>query len=327
MSTAAPPPGALAGGRAGDTAGHAAGHTAGQPTGHPGGRPANPPAARPPGRLVTALVDALVDDAAVFPPGDAPMPDAVAAHRRHRTAPYGRVMGRFCCPASRIEQFAAQLTQRDRLRVCLIVDTGLAGLAGAVAAVAAVDADPRMVLDAVEIPLRPRSDTPGALAAGARRVLAALPDATAYLEMPLAPRWKDALDVVAAYGQGATLRTGGATAEAFRTVAEVASFVTACAERGVRFRCTGGLHRAVRHRDERTGVWQHGFLNLLLAAHAARTGGDVPAVLDERDPTALADLARGIGAATARTTRQLFAGYGSCSVPEPVADLTALGLL
>jgi hypothetical protein len=86
-------------------------------------------------------------------------------------------------------------------------------------------------------------------------------------------------------------------------------------------------HRAVRHRDDQIGCWQHGFLNILLATHAARTGGDVVAVLDERDPAALVGLAGGISHTAARATRRLFAGYGSCSVPEPVADLTELGLL
>lgn len=272
----------------------------------------------------SALVAGLVDDAAVFPPGNAPMPEAVIAHRRHRAAHYARIVGRFCCPASRIDQLTAELADGDRLRVGLIVDTGLDGLAPAVAA---IRAEGRLVLDAVEIALRPRSDTPGALAACAREVLAVLPDRVAYLEIPRDPHWKDALDVVAAYGRGAKFRTGGATPEAFPTVAELAEFIIACAERDTTFKCTAGLHRAVRHRDERIGCWQHGFLNILLATHAARTGGDVVAVLDERDPAALVELAGGISHTAARATRRLFAGYGSCSVPEPVADLTELGLL
>src|SRR4051794_26576004 len=35
----------------------------------------------------------LVDDAAVFPPGNAPLEEALAAHRRHRTAPYAALVG------------------------------------------------------------------------------------------------------------------------------------------------------------------------------------------------------------------------------------------
>ena len=41
----------------------------------------------------------LIDDAALFPPGNAPMPAAVAAHRRHRAAAYRELVGPFLCPA------------------------------------------------------------------------------------------------------------------------------------------------------------------------------------------------------------------------------------
>lgn len=37
---------------------------------------------------VPALFRRLVDDAALFPPGNAPMPVALAEHRHHLTAPY-----------------------------------------------------------------------------------------------------------------------------------------------------------------------------------------------------------------------------------------------
>ena len=38
---------------------------------------------------------ALVDDAAIFPPGNAPLEEAVPAHREHRAAPYGDLVGPF----------------------------------------------------------------------------------------------------------------------------------------------------------------------------------------------------------------------------------------
>lgn len=52
------------------------------------------------------LLAALVDDAALFPPGNVPMP-AVAAHRRHRAAPHGELVGRYLCPASRLDELRA----------------------------------------------------------------------------------------------------------------------------------------------------------------------------------------------------------------------------
>lgn len=290
-----------------------------------------------------SLLTALVDDAALFPPGNAPMPAAVAGHRRHRGAPYAALVGRFLCPASRLGELRAELDgERERahatggdqgptgdvdpppLRLGLIVDTGRSGLPAALAEVAA---DDRLRLDAIEIPLRPTEHTPAAMQAAARETVAALPAGTAYVEIPREAGWQDALDVVTAHGRAAKLRTGGLRAEAFPSVAEVAAFVVACAERDTPFKCTAGLHQAVRHRDHETGFEHHGFLNILLAAHAALTGSDPAAVLDERDAHALADVARGIDDGAARETRRLFAGYGSCSVDEPVTDLATLGLM
>jgi len=86
--------------------------------------------------------------------------------------------------------------------------------------------------------------------------------------------------------------------------------IAACREAGVPFKCTAGLHHAVRRGEE------HGFLNVL-AATTAPPGG-IGAVLAEEDAAAL-DVA---GA-----DRKLFVGFGSCSWKEPVDDLVALGLL
>ena len=67
----------------------------------------------------------------------------------------------------------------------------------------------------------------------------------AHVELPRSPGWPQALDVLAAAGQGAKLRTGGLRAELFPTGAELGAFISACAERAVPFKCTAGLHHAV----------------------------------------------------------------------------------
>jgi hypothetical protein len=53
------------------------------------------------------LFAGLVDDAAVFPPGSASVPDAVSAHRRHRTAWYADLVGPLLLPASAVTAGAA----------------------------------------------------------------------------------------------------------------------------------------------------------------------------------------------------------------------------
>ena len=54
----------------------------------------------------------LFDDAALFPPGNAAMPDAVAGHAGYRQAWYAGLVGRFVCPAGRL----AELDRRARPR-------------------------------------------------------------------------------------------------------------------------------------------------------------------------------------------------------------------
>ena len=86
--------------------------------------------------------------------------------------------------------------------------------------------------------------------------------------------------------------------------------IACCRDAGVPFKCTAGLHHAVRHGEE------HGFLNILAATTAP--AGRLEAVLAEEDASAL-DVAR--------ADRGLFVGFGSCSWREPVDDLIELGLL
>src|SRR3954451_890803 len=49
-------------------------------------------------RPVPPVFVGFLDDAAVFPPGNAPLPDAVAAHREHRTAWYAAMVGPLLVP-------------------------------------------------------------------------------------------------------------------------------------------------------------------------------------------------------------------------------------
>ena len=61
---------------------------------------------------VPALLRGLVDDAAVFPPGSAPLPEAVAAHRDHRTAWYADMVGPLLVPASTLRSLPAAARRR-----------------------------------------------------------------------------------------------------------------------------------------------------------------------------------------------------------------------
>ena len=95
------------------------------------------------------------------------------------------------------------------------------------------------------------------------------------------------------------------------------------------FKCTAGLHNAIRHTGE-DGFEHHGFLNVLLATRLAFDGAttdDVVAVLEQRDAEPLLGLWHDQGEQAMARARRWFTSFGSCSVTEPLDDLTALGLV
>ena len=103
-----------------------------------------------------------------------------------------------------------------------------------------------------------------------------------------------------------------------------------CAAERLPFKCTAGLHNAVRHRDPHTKFEHHGFLNVALAARTAATTGSASAtaaVLAERDPNELAAAVRTLTPQDVAALRAMFCSFGTCSITEPIGDLVAMGLV
>src|SRR5882757_8542269 len=86
--------------------------------------------------VIPPLFAGLCDDAAMFPPGNAPVAEAVPAHRAHRAAWYARLVGPFLVGADRIAA-TGTAAGTDPLDVLLVVREGPAALAGALAELAA----------------------------------------------------------------------------------------------------------------------------------------------------------------------------------------------
>ncbi|QZY29510.1 hypothetical protein [Nocardioides coralli] len=267
----------------------------------------------------------LVDDAAVFPPGDVPLPDAVNAHVARRSDWYADLVGSFVVTDERIPDID------QPLRLSVVVTGGAGAIAGALRLAARGGHE----LAGVEIALRDLDD----LAGNARRVTTALDtalaegllaeDVPAYVELPAVPQesaWLAAADAVAEGGHRLKFRTGGLDAHLFPGSATLAAWIDAALDRETPFKCTAGLHNAVAHTAD-DGFDHHGFLNVLLATLRAFDGAtteQVVAILDDRDPRSLTDAAAGEELARGR---RWFTSFGSCSVSEPLDDLLALGLL
>jgi hypothetical protein len=240
------------------------------------------------------VLERLIDHAALFPPASMSLDDALAEDRRARESPHAEVLNRFVVPAAKL----AELPE-DRPPLSVVLrdadDTDLLrGAAG---------------VEAVETRLHGPRPRPADLIA-THRAIEPLGVET-YFELVLDDDWRDSvpatIGAIAALGARVKLRCGG---DVTPTVEQVALVIASCREAGVSFKCTAGLHHAVRRGEE------HGFLNILAAT--AAPPGAIEAVLAEENAAEL-DLE---GA-----TRELFVSFGSCSWSEPVDDLVELGLL
>ncbi len=66
---------------------------------------------------VPDIVRGLVDDAAIFPPGNAPLPEAVTAHLERRSTPYADLVGTFVVDDRRLPDLRAIRVVRDEKQV------------------------------------------------------------------------------------------------------------------------------------------------------------------------------------------------------------------
>ena len=198
----------------------------------------------------------------------------------------------------------------------------------------AVFADPRLRLRAIELPIDASADTAAAVSEVAEVAAALdrtpLAGASVFIEIPA---WQLTADVVAAVADHrylAKVRTGGTTAGAFPDEPTLAACVAALATERLPFKCTAGLHHAVRHTAPDTGFEHHGFLNVLLAVAAALAAEPVEEITAQlADPTAsrVAAKVSELDSDTVLAVRDLFTSFGTCSTDEPIQDLVTLGLI
>lgn len=275
-----------------------------------------------------ALFAGLVDDAAVFPPGNARVPDAVRLHREHRASWYAPLIGPLVVPDTELAQ-VSRAAAGDELAVSVVVTGGAGGLVSL-----ARRGLPGVRVVAAEIALRDLDDLPG----NAQRVVAAAaeldPDeVTVFVELPFQPGWVGAIEVVEAAGLLGKIRTGGVEPGAYPSPDRLAEQLSELIEADLGFKATAGLHRAwpnelVSERGET--LRQHGFLTVLMAIEALIDGGGPAAAADLlrlRDPGRILAALNGWDEATVARVRRRFRGFGCCGVTDPVDDLVTLGLL
>ncbi|MGH9172640.1 MAG: hypothetical protein ACRD0Z_17540 [Acidimicrobiales bacterium] len=298
-----------------------------------------------PGALPAAFAE-MFDDAAMFPPGSAPLQQAASGHRRHIGAWYGRLVGPLVCSASRLEDLRAELAGSGPVDVSVVAPCDWALLEplfeqlaascagrGTEARVVALEVSVGTEAGAAE-----RARLLAKMLAAARVMASSVQKPSLFVEVPPGSERLAALDVVAeAAGRSfmtarvaAKLRTGGLAPQAFPPDQDVAAFLVACAERSLAFKCTAGLHSVTRYFETSTGYQHQGFGNLLLAAGASLHGAPVEElarIVGERDESVVAAGIRSAERSWVAGARSRFLSFGTCSVSEPVEDLIRLGLL
>jgi hypothetical protein len=271
-----------------------------------------------------AFAIGLCDDAAVFPPGLAPLAEAVPAHRRHRRSPYAAMVGPLVLATPMLGDLGPLLGDGDdRLGLSITAPAGPGQAAAALASAAALPVEVRGLEIAV-----PAGMSPAEFFAALDRIEGG--DIPIFVEVPRDERRAEIIAMLPAGGRCAKFRTGGVTAELYPDPAELAAMVEAVVRAGVPFKATAGLHHPTRNTDPDTGFDQHGFLNLLLAVDDALAGGstaDLAVTLAERDAEAVAVRVAGLDAARVSAARARFRSFGTCSITDPLTDLVDLGLV
>lgn len=277
-----------------------------------------------------SLFRALVDDAAVFPPGNAPVPRAWEEHLRLRRGGYADLLGP------------------------LLVGTGHAAELGQVAG---GDGDEAPV--EVAVVSRPGADVDDLLATvKLLRGVAAVRVGSVETALDLAGSWRRALSLgvpvavevdrdstnlpraldevrTAATDLPVTvlakLRTQATPQQPVPSPSELAAFLLGADARELPVKLTGGLHHAVARRGDDGGTLdRHGVLNVLAALAAVDDGAGERALVEtlaEEDTDRLVDVVVGLDEPAVVRVRSRFRSFGCCGVTDPLDELRDLGLL
>jgi hypothetical protein len=266
------------------------------------------------------LLQHLVDDAAVFPPGNAPLTEAIRLHRLHRASRYAACVGPLLVRVADVAEVARLAAGGPTpLRVGLVARPGVP-VADVAEALAALRGSTDVVVAGVELGWVP----------GWRDV--DLGEVPRTVEVPrgdaLQAAVADLADSPGGAGLQAKFRTGATDTWAWPDERELAGFVRTVVDHDLAFKLTGGLHHVVRGTHD--GQEQHGLLNVVATVRGALDGADVDdlvPVLAQRDVSRLVPPVTGMGAADAAGVRASFTAYGCCEVTDPIGELSDLHLI
>jgi hypothetical protein len=308
---------------------------------------------------VVNLLSGVVDYAGLFPPARLDMRPTCMNYAQYLQSDLEWMLGRLIVPVARLDEFeqaSADLLSKDEETadvwyISALVGDDLASDFERIFQFNERHAPPEQagegasnglaVIDAIET----KADTTDRVDA----ILETLPEEIdAFIEIP----WDaDPRGLVASIGgdtssgAGAKIRTGHVNPQLIPPIENLARFIDTCAQAGVPFKATAGLHHPIRaeykltYEPDAATATMHGYLNVFIAsalAHAKRISREeIEAVLAETDPSSFTFNDESIRWRDHELTsdqivaaRERFAGsFGSCSFDEPTGELDDLGLM
>ncbi len=315
------------------------------------------------------LLAKLIDYAGLFPPANLPLDEALRNYADHTLSSHSWMLSRFICPADRLAEIEAH---RDLLprpgakpwRFAVLARGGesleqfLELLLDDVCKTRKFceDFEGAAIADLLEVRL------PSTVVAAGEEMVAELTErAAAIISTNLQPHYEIGFDdgepsLVAAalaglkkfndrwasrsyQSAGAKIRTGGVEASAFPSTRQLAFFIGACRNLGLRFKATAGLHHPLRHFNKTVNTKMHGFLNVFVAAALSFAGRvDLQGLVSVLECESIDEFEFGdetlrckeytVELSAVIEARERFGmSFGSCSFEEPIQDLEALGLL
>lgn len=287
-----------------------------------------------------ALLDGAIDYAGLFPPAALDLPSAVANYRAYLAGPDSWALGRLVVPVAKLEALAeaaagwrAEAAEgRPPWHLSALVGNDASAGAAHIVAFNARQVG-RAVVDSVE--------TRATTVEQVQRLGGLFDGLQHFVEIPPAAELAPLVAAIKGIGGHAKIRTGGVTADAFPAARDVARFLRACADAGVSFKATAGLHHPFRGEYRLTYEPQaptgtmFGYLNVFLASAQALEGAPVGvllATLEGRNTAMLGihdeeirwEGGRATTGALTHTRQQFALAFGSCSFREPLDDLGTL---
>ena len=296
------------------------------------------------------LLDQSIDYAGMFPPCSLGLEAALKNHAQYVRSADSWMLGGFVLPVEQFDAAKQLLSEFDPLHTLRVAALGpktatpdafldaLEDTDAAIRSLAKYDVD-LISINHLEMLLPPDVDL--AVLKETRAILGDLP---AFWETP-PDRAQQTIALLAEHNSdeesgtfGYKLRTGGVTADAFPTSAQIASALVTPATHQLPIKFTAGLHHPIRQFRDEVKTKMHGFLNVLgaavLAAEHRWDADQAGIMLEDEKPNSfsftdefLAWREWKIDIERLRYRRKFVRSFGSCSFDEPREDLRALGLL